>query len=199
MSVYLPPVWLQWNICNRKQRSAKLETLKKPSTHKTATISVWVLRVQREGSSLHYRCYLKEKEVRWRSVRGGRNRECSKDCPRIRRHRTVRFTEEEKRGRHGGIKGGRRQKHSQHEILLPARLTAAHSDGCALNILHLQGHVCVKFLCKKKNINTISHASECVHLKQPDLVKISNKWMISVGHNSPWGPSSLAFFTEKQI
>lgn len=43
--------------------------------------------------------------------------------------------------------GGR--KYSQHKILLPARLTAAHSNGRALNILHLQGHVCVKFLCVK--------------------------------------------------
>lgn len=61
-----------------------------------------------------------------------------------------------KRGakRHGGIKGAEDvredKKHSQHEVLLPAWLTASHSDGCALNILHLQGHVCVKFLCKKR-------------------------------------------------
>lgn len=44
---------------------------------------------------------------------------------------------------------GAGEKHSQHEVLLPARLTAAHRDGCAFNILHLQGHVCVKFLCGK--------------------------------------------------
>lgn len=43
---------------------------------------------------------------------------------------------------------GREKGHSQHEVLLPARLTAAHGDGCALNILHLQGHVCVEFFCK---------------------------------------------------
>lgn len=48
------------------------------------------------------------------------------------------------------------ERHSQHEILLPARLTAAHRNGCALDILHLQGHVCVKFLCKSKSIS-ISH------------------------------------------
>lgn len=44
------------------------------------------------------------------------------------------------------------EKHSQHEILLPAWLTASHSDGRALNILHLQGHVCVKFLCRKSGV-----------------------------------------------
>lgn len=62
------------------------------------------------------------------------------------------------------------EKHSQHKILLPAWLTATHSDGCALNILYLQGHVCVKFLCKKKKYiaNVISHAS--VHMKLPDSV-----------------------------
>lgn len=66
------------------------------------------------------------------------------------------------------------KKHSQHKILLPAWLTAAHSDGCALNILHLQGHVCVKFLCKKvANTNVISHAAD--YTKQPDSVTISNK------------------------
>lgn len=65
------------------------------------------------------------------------------------------------------------KKHSQHKILLPAWLTAAHSDGCALNILHLQGHVCVKFLCKKvANTNVISHAAD--YTKQPDSVTISN-------------------------
>lgn len=36
---------------------------------------------------------------------------------------------------------------SQHEILLPAGLAAPHSDGRALDILHLQGHVRVEFLC----------------------------------------------------
>lgn len=36
---------------------------------------------------------------------------------------------------------------SQHEVLLPARLVAAHRDGRALDILHLQGHVRVEFLC----------------------------------------------------
>lgn len=44
------------------------------------------------------------------------------------------------------------EKHSQHEILLPAWLTASHSDGRALNILHLQGHVCVKFLCRENGV-----------------------------------------------
>lgn len=35
----------------------------------------------------------------------------------------------------------------QHEILLPAGLAPPHSDGRALDILHLQSHVCVEFLC----------------------------------------------------
>lgn len=42
-------------------------------------------------------------------------------------------------------------RHSQHKVLLPAWLAASHGDGRALNILHLQGHVRVKFLCKKKS------------------------------------------------
>lgn len=40
---------------------------------------------------------------------------------------------------------------SQHEILLPAGLAAPHGDGRALDILHLQGHVRVEFLCGGEN------------------------------------------------
>ena len=36
---------------------------------------------------------------------------------------------------------------SQHEILFPAGLAAPHRDGRALDILHLQGHIRVEFLC----------------------------------------------------
>lgn len=36
---------------------------------------------------------------------------------------------------------------SQHEILLPAGLAASDSDSRAFDILHLQGHVGVEFLC----------------------------------------------------
>lgn len=36
---------------------------------------------------------------------------------------------------------------SQHEVLLPAGLAAAHGDCGAFDILHLQRHVCVEFLC----------------------------------------------------
>lgn len=70
-----------------------------------------------------------------------------------RRRRTKYIRNKRGAKRHGGLKGAEDvredKKHSQHEVLLPAWLTASHSDGCALNILHLQGHVCVKFLCKK--------------------------------------------------
>lgn len=37
--------------------------------------------------------------------------------------------------------------HLQHEVLLPAWLVASHGNGGALDILHLQRHVGVKFLC----------------------------------------------------
>lgn len=75
---------------------------------------------------------------------------------------------------------------SQHKVLLPARLTAAHSDGGALNILHLQGHVSVEFFCKKQT--TIGYTT--VYVKQ---VK---KWVeLPKIKTLPWGPSSLAFFT----
>lgn len=40
-----------------------------------------------------------------------------------------------------------RTNHSQHEILFPAGLAPPHSDGRALDILHLQSHICVEFLC----------------------------------------------------
>lgn len=48
--------------------------------------------------------------------------------------------------------------HSQHKILLPTWLAAAHGDRCAFDILHLQGHVCVKFLCREQS-NIISHVT----------------------------------------
>lgn len=40
--------------------------------------------------------------------------------------------------------------HSQHEVLLPGGQVAPHCYGCALDILHLQGHVGVKLLCGNK-------------------------------------------------
>lgn len=40
---------------------------------------------------------------------------------------------------------------SQHEILFPAGLAAPHGDGRALDILHLQGHIRVEFLCSGEN------------------------------------------------
>lgn len=46
-----------------------------------------------------------------------------------------------------GVEAVQVQSDSQHEILLPAGLATPHSDGCALDILHLQGHICVEFLC----------------------------------------------------
>lgn len=36
---------------------------------------------------------------------------------------------------------------SQHEILLPAGLAAPYGNGRALDILHLQGHIRIEFLC----------------------------------------------------
>lgn len=57
------------------------------------------------------------------------------------------------------------KKHSQHKILLPTWLTATHGNRCAFNILHLQGHVCVKFLCRE-HTNIVSHAT--VYMTLPD-------------------------------
>lgn len=37
--------------------------------------------------------------------------------------------------------------HLQHEVLLPAWLGTTYSDGGALDVLHFQRHVGVKFLC----------------------------------------------------
>lgn len=50
------------------------------------------------------------------------------------------------RGR-DGFAGEGGAAHSQHEVLLPARLAAAYSYGSALHVLHLQRHVCVELLC----------------------------------------------------
>lgn len=44
-------------------------------------------------------------------------------------------------------KEGEKEEDSQHEVLLPAWLVASHGNGGALDILHLQRHVGVKFLC----------------------------------------------------
>lgn len=37
--------------------------------------------------------------------------------------------------------------HLQHEVLLPAWLGAPHSDGGALDILHLQRHIAIELTC----------------------------------------------------
>lgn len=50
------------------------------------------------------------------------------------------------------------KRHSQHKILLPTWLAATHGDCGAFNILHLQGHVCVKLLCRE-HTNIVSHAT----------------------------------------
>lgn len=63
----------------------------------------------------------------------------------------------------GGVKSTRTRIHArtrththththalQHEVLLPAGLVAPHSDGRALDILHLQGHVRVELLCDRE-------------------------------------------------
>lgn len=39
-----------------------------------------------------------------------------------------------------------REAHSQHEVLFPAGLVAAHGDGRALHILHLERHVGVELV-----------------------------------------------------
>lgn len=36
-------------------------------------------------------------------------------------------------------------------------------------------------------------------MKPPDSENKGNRWMISAGHNSPCGPSSLAFFTANTL
>lgn len=44
-------------------------------------------------------------------------------------------------------KEGEKEEDSQHEVLLPAWLGTTYSDGGALDVLHFQRHVGVKFLC----------------------------------------------------
>lgn len=101
----------------------------------------------------------------------------------------------------GDVWGG--QKHSQHEVLLPARLTAAHSDGCALNILHLQGHVCVKFLCKtgytKKKKKTLVMLLRAFIWNS--LILWVDVWMMSTGHRArlTLGSIKLGFLHCKDI
>lgn len=89
-------------------------------------------------------------------------------------------------------------RHSQHKVLLPAWLAASHGDGRALNILHLQGHVRVKFLCKKKSASAKTLLVMLLFTgKHPNfgLPIKKSKWMTRTAHNSPCGPSSLPFFT----
>lgn len=124
--------------------------------------------------------------------------------------------EEKQRGEHNREKSEREDpvttellmKDSQHEVLLPAGQVAPDSNGCALHILYFECHISVKLLCvgqKEKEsalvwepalTNFSSHFVTdiilCLNSKIPSAWSNIYFWK---RRSSPWGPSSLAFFT----
>lgn len=95
-------------------------------------------------------------------------------------------------------------KDSQHEVLLPAGQLAPDSDGCALHILYFERHVSVKLLClgqtgkdrmldsKTVRTNFLSQVIVCL---SSDVPSVGSSFYFWRSRSSPWGPSSLAFFT----
>lgn len=56
-----------------------------------------------------------------------------------------------------------REKDSQHEVLLPARLVSPHCDRRALNILYLQTHVRVKLFYGEEHME-VTYNNKCTHM-----------------------------------